>query len=171
MPTLDSFDVKFGVGPLSVGGKWSPDKAEAEAAWELYVELITRAAVVELGSERGLLRETFTSLYSLFGTTRQILKDKGPGVARPKQGGDYSFGYLAVTILNFAVRPFLERWHPELQHWEADNTDPRKSPKEHEIGWKYNDQVRAELKELNGVLREYSNLLARVSGVPNLLEE
>jgi hypothetical protein len=171
MPTIESFDVKLTVGPLSLGGKWVPDKAEAQAAWELYVELITRSAVVGLEPDRGLLREVFMSLYSLFETTRQILKAKGPAMARPKQGGNYSFGYLAVTVLNFGVRPFLERWHPELQHWEAHNPAPGKSPLEHEARWKYYDQVRAELKELNDLLREYANLLARVSGVPNLLDE
>src|SRR5437879_2013238 len=119
MAKLESFDVKLAAGPLSVGGKWVPDAAEAEAAWELYVELITRISVIELEPNQGLLSEALSSLYTLFDTTRDILREKGPKVVRPKHGGKYSFGYLAVTILNFAVRPVLAKWHPELQDWES----------------------------------------------------
>ena len=40
-----------------VSGTWEPDEAERRAAWELYVELATRVAVVPLGPGEGLLRE------------------------------------------------------------------------------------------------------------------
>jgi hypothetical protein len=48
-----------------VSGTWEPDQAERHAAWELYVELVTRVAVVELGPEEGLLREALSSLHAL----------------------------------------------------------------------------------------------------------
>jgi hypothetical protein len=167
---LDSYTVDLNLGPAKLGGKWTPDRTEAEAAWELYVELITRSSVVALQPHQGLLREALTSLYSLFGTTRQILKAKGPIVATPKKGSDYSFGYLAVTILNFAVRPFLDKWHPELEHWEAGK-DTEMSAREHEQKWSRNSELRSDLAQLNSLLRAYADLLAQVSGVPNLLNE
>jgi hypothetical protein len=61
----------------SVEGTWEPNETEKDAAWELYVELITRISVVELKPDEGLLREAMASLYSLFATTRGILKKYG----------------------------------------------------------------------------------------------
>jgi hypothetical protein len=53
-------EVKLDLKLLSVSGVWEPNDAERAAAWELYVELITRAAAVPL--ENGLLREALWSL-------------------------------------------------------------------------------------------------------------
>jgi hypothetical protein len=41
--------VQLGWGPAKLSGVWEPDQAERNAAWELYVELVTRIAVVPLG--------------------------------------------------------------------------------------------------------------------------
>jgi hypothetical protein len=55
-----NLSLPFGVGGLR--GVWQPDQEEQKAAWEMYVELITRIAVVELGPSEGLLREALSSL-------------------------------------------------------------------------------------------------------------
>ena len=72
---------------LKIQGSWQPDEAEQNAAWELYVELITRISVQELKPDEGLLREALSSLYQLFGETRLILRKYGPSVAKPKGMG------------------------------------------------------------------------------------
>ena len=110
----------FGVGGLK--GVWEPDQSEQTAAWEMYVELITRVAVVEMGPSQGLLREALDSLYSLFDSTRAILRQHGPSVARVKGKGSYSFGYLAVIILNQVLRPVLAEWHPKLLDYESQRS-------------------------------------------------
>jgi hypothetical protein len=94
-----------------IEGTWEPDESERKAAWELYVELITRISVVELQPGEGLLREALASLRTLFESTREILRTYGPSVARPKSKDEnaVSFGYLAVTILNVVVRPVLAK--------------------------------------------------------------
>ena len=74
----------FGIGEIS--GEWVPEDVERDAAWEMYVELITRVGVVKLGPDEGLVREALSSLYSLFDTTREILRCHGPAVARPGLG-------------------------------------------------------------------------------------
>jgi hypothetical protein len=55
------------------------------------------------------------SLYSLFGTTREILKEAGPDVGASR----HSVGGIAILVLNNGLRPFLARWHPQLQVWES----------------------------------------------------
>lgn len=169
MPKLTSFSVSinlpFGLGGLQ--GSWEPDEAEQQAAWEMYVELVTRISVVELGPAEGLLREALSSLYTLFGTTRAILREHGPGVARPKGGGDYSFGLIAVTILNQVLRPVLAEWHPGLLDYEARRPQER-SQTEHEGLWPKREELRTVLGAVRITLGEYADLLAEVAGVPPL---
>ena len=45
--------VELGWGPAKLSGVWRPDQAERDAAWELYVELVTRIAVVPLAPGHG----------------------------------------------------------------------------------------------------------------------
>ena len=160
-----SLNLPFGLGGVS--GTWEADEAEQEAAWEMYVELVTRVAIVELRRDEGLLREALSSLYGLFGTTREILRRHGPSVARPKGKGTYSFGRLAVIILNDVLRPLLATWHPLLQEWEA--TRPAGvSQVEHERLWPRYAEFRAALSDVQETLRQYADSLARVADVPAL---
>jgi len=154
-----------------VEGTWEPDESERKAAWERYVELITRISVAELKPDEGLLREALSSLYTLFDTTRKILREYGPSVAQPK-GKDnlLSFGYLAVAILNVVLRPVLAKWHPLLLDYESTK-ESSVSPLEHEKQWNKHEELRKILNDVRGVLIEYANILAQVAGVPSLLVE
>ena len=160
-----SINLPFGLGGLQ--GLWEPDEGEKTAAWEMYVELITRVSVVQLGPDEGLLREALASLYSLFGTTRSILREHGPGVAQAKGGGDYSFGLIAVVILNQVLRPLLAEWHPRLCDYEGARP-PARSRTDHERAWEHGRELRDILEDVRDALAEYAELLARVAGVPSL---
>ena len=105
-----SINLPFGIG----GAEWEADPTERRAAWSLYVELVTRVAVQPLGREEGVLREALSSLHSLFGTTRQVLREAGPDVGTSRE----SLGGIAIAVLNRGLRPFLAKWHPLLQAWE-----------------------------------------------------
>ncbi|MFF2126385.1 hypothetical protein ACFVW1_13420 [Streptomyces olivochromogenes] len=142
---------------------------ERRAAWELYVELVTRVSVVPLRADEGLLREALSSLYSLFTTTREVLRKYGPEVAEPKKQGQYNFGYLAVAILNYGLRPLLAHWHPALEDWENRRPADR-SRRDHEEAWNRGDDLRTALRDTRVVLTEYADLLASACGVPNLLQ-
>jgi len=156
-------DLRF----FKITGTWEPNDAERLAAWELYVELITRVAVVPLNAGEGLLREALTSLYSLFASTRDILRRRGPSIAEPKPDGQYNFGYLSVAMLNAAIRPVLARWHPLLDDWE-NIRPPERSRVEHERQWPQADQLRADLDRTRATLASYASLLAAACGIPDL---
>jgi hypothetical protein len=163
-----SLGLPFGLG--SIAGKWEPSEEEQRAAWEMYVELITRVSIEELSPREGLLREALSSLYTLFGTTREILRTYGPVVAAPKRGSELSFGIIAATVLNRALRPFLTKWHPELTHYESQRPQDV-SPLEHERRWERGDELRSDLSELRTVLREYADYLGKVADVPSLIDD
>lgn len=169
MPKLRQIRVNLsfpGVGGIE--GTWAPDDSERRAAWELYVELVTRISVAELRPDEGLLREALSSLYSFFNTTRTILRTYGPTVAQVKDGSQLSFGYVAVAVLNTVLRPTLAHWHPRLLEYEhlRPNTT---SLLEHERSWEYASALRDELNQVRLVLIDYANLLADVAEVPSLI--
>ncbi|MCC5476868.1 hypothetical protein [Streptomyces barringtoniae] len=161
-------EVRLKLPMLEIAGSWEPNDAERRAAWELYVELITRVSVVPLREDEGLLREALTSLYSLFGTAREILRRHGPQIAEPKRNGEYNFGYLAVAMLNYGVRPLLAAWHPALEDWESRRPADR-SRRDHERAWPQSAQLRTALNDTRRILAAYADLLAAACGVPNLL--
>ncbi len=161
-----SIGLPFGIGQIS--GEWEPDDTERQAAWEMYVELITRVALVELGPNEGLLREALSSYYSLFDTTRQILRDAGPSLAKERSNGGISFGRLAITILNSGLRPLLAYWHPVLEDYEhARPADVSRIAWERE--WFRHDELRAAMDEVRESLRSYAELLAEVTDAQSLL--
>ncbi|MFV0526305.1 MAG: hypothetical protein ACK5RL_17605 [Acidimicrobiales bacterium] len=155
-----------------IGGEWEVDRAEQEAAWEMYVELSTRISIAPLDPDDGLLREALTSLYTLFGSTRDILRRYGPAVAKvpttASQTGRYSFGYLATWILNGAVRPLLARWHPLLDEWEVGRPDGV-SRRAHERAWERHDELRAAIEEVRTVLLAYAWILAEACDAPAMM--
>jgi len=171
MPRLISFKVSLTLPMIgSIEGNWEPDESERKAAWEMYIELVTRAAVAEIGPDEGLLGEALNSIYSLFGITRTILREYGPGIAQPKGDTALSFGYLAVAVLNAVLRPLLSKWHPLLKYYE-DQRPPTISSVAYERAWEHHNTLRQELNKTRLILVDYANLLAEVAGVPSLIFE
>jgi hypothetical protein len=126
----------------------------------LYVELVTRIAVQSLEVDEGSLRETLNSLYTLFGSTREILKTAGPDVGASED----SVGGIAIAALNNGLRPFLAKWHPRLHVWETQRPTER-GMREHEQAWAEEPQIRQELAQLRNDLEQYATALAAIAGV------
>lgn len=171
MPTLTSVKVSLKLPYVGgIEGTWEPDESQRNAAWEMYVELVTRISVAELKPDEGLLREALSSLHSLFGTTREILREHGPSIARPKREGGLSFGQLAVTVLNVVLRPVLAEWHPLLLDYESTKASCASSF-DHERQWDRYGELRQALNDVRKVLTDYAELLAEAAGVPSLIVE
>lgn len=165
-----SIKVKLKLPLLDIEGTWSPDNNEKDAAWEMYIELITRIAIVELKPNEGLLREALSSLHSLFNTTRNILKNHGSSIAKHKGKNSISFGYIAVAILNTVLRPILAKWHPILLDYE-NNRKRKVSPLQHEQKWKHNQELREQLNKTRSLLLEYAHILEKVINIPSLISK
>jgi hypothetical protein len=135
---------------LSAGflkAKFEPQDPDRNAAWALYVELITRITSQPLGDADGDEETALKSVYSLFPLTREVLKKEG------RQGD--SFAKLAIPILNQIIRPFTAKWHRlSIEHAFDDPQNKR--------------QFRAELILLQAQLNIYINMLADMAGVEEL---
>lgn len=167
-PQLTEISVELGLPYIGkIAGLWKPDVNEQNAAWELYIELITRISVVGLAPDEGLLRESLTSLYIIFTTTRDILRTYGPAIARPKADGTIAFGVLALHVLNYALRPVLTTWHPLLLDYEHTRPAAR-SVFAHEQQWERAAALRQALQDTQHILLAYAAILAEVANVPPL---
>jgi len=140
--------------------EWLSDESQRRAAWELYVELVTRVSVQPLDLDHGLAREALTSLHALFGVTREILRRHGPGVGAVRE----SVGGIAIAVLNQGVRPFLAKWHPALLEWE-ETRRPGCSVKTHERNWDQEPMLRGELEKLRNQLGKYAKALGKIANV------
>lgn len=167
---LESIELDLHIPFFHIKGIWRPDDHERRAAWELYVELVTRISIVELKKGEGILREALNSLYSLFKTTRQILRKYGPSVATVHEDANYSLARLAIHILNYELRPILSKWHPLLQDYEKQR-EKGVSMTAHESHWELNDEFRKVLNDSRCALLKYSEYLALAAEIDPLVEE
>ncbi|MGB7217814.1 MAG: hypothetical protein WBD07_03305 [Vicinamibacterales bacterium] len=127
--------------------EWVPRDEDKAAAWELYVELLTRVATQDLDPSHGHEKTALESIYHLFPLTREILKRNGRNCI--------NFSKIAVVVLNQVVRPFTAKWHVEF------NGDSPLPPEKAKV-------FRQELQELQDSLRKYARLLADLAGVEDL---
>lgn len=134
--------LKLSAGFLEM--EWKPQPEEQQAAWELYIELITRISTQPLPYQDGDEATALDSIYALFTVTRDLLKQNGRKAL--------TFSKVAIVVLNQKIRPFTARWHRLKLSGAFD--DPEQCR-----------QFRAELRELQQVLRGYARLLAQVADV------
>lgn len=127
---------------------WEPRDEDKTAAWELYVELITRASTQGLAPDDGDEPAALKSVYELFPLTRETIKSNGRYCI--------NFTRIAVVVLNQIVRPFTARWHPRVLVGPLDLAA--------------REQFRTELRALQADLRAYTRLLADLAGVEDLTD-
>jgi len=127
--------------------EWEPKDRDRDAAWELYVELLTRITTQPLGPDHGSEKTALTSIHALFGITRETLKKQGRHCDE--------FAKIAIVVLNQIVRPFTAKWHNRSLDGAFDD----------ESGCR---MFRGELADLQKNLREYTRMLADMAGVEDL---
>lgn len=127
--------------------EWAPEDSDRDAAWDLYVELLTRSATQPLPDDVGIERTALESVHSLFPTTRAVLKTHGRKAER--------FARVAIVVLNQVVRPFTARWH-------------RPSESGALAGPEQTQRFRVELAQLRSDLLRYTAMLAAIAGVEDL---
>lgn len=145
---------KWGLSGLKINfgwleGEFAPDDPDREAAWELYIELLTRVATQHLSPADGDEKAALDSVYAIFPLTREILRKHGSGCGE--------FAKLAIPVLNQIIRPFTAKWHRLLLAGAFDDE-------------RYCNEFRAELVELQKYLRAYTSALAALANVEDLTE-
>ena len=128
---------------------WEPKAEDRQAAWELYVELLTRITTQPLEELSGDEGSALDSVHKLFDLTRDVLKRNGQDCIQ--------FTRIAVAVLNQRIRPFTAKWHRlSLQEAFKDREHCK--------------QFRQELAEMQSELVLYSKMLADMAGVEDLTD-
>lgn len=122
-------------------------EADSKAAWELYVELVTRVATQPLEDEEGVEATALQSIADLFGCARELMRRSGPGAA--------AFSAFALALLNYRLRPFTAPWHKRA--FEGRLGDPA-------ISGRFRDELRSLQKDL----RVAADALAEIAQAPRL---
>ena len=145
---------KFRLEKVKLGPSWANaeiaiDASDSDAAWELYVEMLTRVVTQPLPVEIGDEETALDSVYSLFPITREVLRRRGRRAI--------NFTKIAVPILNQIVRPFTAKWHGKRLAGDLADEDIR-------------NEFRDELATLQEDLRNYNRMLAVIAGVEDLTD-
>jgi len=127
--------------------EWKPQDEDKSAAWELYIELLTRIATQPLDAEHGDEKTALDSVFSLFAITRQVLKNNTRNCTE--------FTKIAIVVLNQVVRPFTAKWHRLSLQGAFNDADQCIA-------------FRSELVALQVTLRKYTKMLANMAGVEDL---
>ena len=152
MIKLKEFLSKFHLSKVKLNGhlgelEFEIKSDDEDAAWEMYVELITRVLTQELEPETGDEKTALNSVYSIFDSTRNVLRDRGRNAQ--------SFSKVAVVILNQIVRPFTAKWHRiSIEGGFSDSIQCA--------------LFREELHDLQTDLRCYASLLADMAKVEDI---
>lgn len=118
---------RFGLTKVRLGPKWATveidfNDEDRNAAWELYVEMLTRIVTQPLPASVGDEQTALDSVHSLFPTTREILRRRGKGTVQ--------FSKVAIPVLNQVVRPFTAKWHRESLSGAFRDTEKRREFRE-----------------------------------------
>lgn len=140
---------KISLSAAAVSVELSFQETDKDAAWELYIEMLTRIITKPLPAEVGDEKTALDSVYSLFPTTREILRRHGRKTIE--------FSKVAIPVLNQIVRPFTAKWHRESLSGAFDVKTKRQ-------------EFRIELAALQMQLRNYNRLLAEIAGVEDLTD-
>ena len=124
-------------------------EADKDAAWDLYVEMLTRIVTQPLPPEAGDEQSALESVYFLAPATRDILRHHGRA--------SIQFSKVAVPVLNQIIRPFTAKWHRESLAGAFDDADKC-------------IEFRQELAALQEELRNYNRMLAEIAGVEDLTD-
>ena len=129
--------------------EWKPQDEDKAAAWDLYIELLTRITTQPLSQSDSDEETALKSIFSLFGITREIIKKNGRHCIE--------FTKIAVVVLNQIIRPFTAKWHKKsLEEAFNDSNECQ--------------QFRDELTDLQKTLKIYSKMLADMADVEDLTE-
>lgn len=122
--------------------EFKPQDPDRDAAWEMYIELLTRVTTQALPQGHGDEATALTSVFKLFDITRGIIRKRHC----------VEFTKIAIVVLNQKIRPFTAKWHKRS------------------LAGNFNDaaacaEFREELAALQVVLQKYTRMLGDMAGM------
>jgi hypothetical protein len=145
---------RWGLSSLKINvhfleAEFKPKDADRAAAWELYIELLTRVTTQRLLPDDGDEGAALESLHALFPVTREILRRNGSDCG--------AFSKIAIPVLNQFIRPVTAKWHRLARDGAFHDAAKCKT-------------FRKELADLQPKLRRFTRALAEMAQVEDLTD-
>lgn len=125
------------------------NSADKDAAWEMYVEMLTRIVTQPLPEEAGDEKAALESVHALFPIGREILRRHGRQTIQ--------FSKVIIPILNQVVRPFTTKWHRMSLLGAFEDEAARR-------------EFRKDLRDLLVNMRNCNKMLAEIACVEDLTD-
>lgn len=130
--------------------EWKPQDEDKAAAWELYIELLTRITTQPLDDTHGDEEAALKSIFAIFPLTREVIKKNGRHCIE--------FTKITIIVLNQIIRPFTAKWHRLSMQGAFSDENKCK-------------EFRSELSQLQSTLNVYTKMLGDMAGVEDDLTE
>lgn len=125
------------------------NSADKDAAWEMYVEMLTRIVTQPLPEDAGDEKTALESVHALFPIAREVLRQHGRQTSQ--------FSKVIIPVLNQVVRPFTAKWHRKGCFGAFEDEDIRR-------------EFRSDLRGLLADMRNCNRMLAEIAGVEDLTD-
>jgi hypothetical protein len=154
-------EVKLGgIGSVKI----RPSYEEVQIAHRAWAELSTRKAALPFEEQNDVIAEVYDSWYELFGRMRDLVKEIPAQKLRSSQD-TRELVRLLVDALNHGLRPHLTKWQARFRRWYVYELELDKGAPPQEIQRRYPHftELVKDLKNVNGQILEYSEVLKRIS--------
>lgn len=125
------------------------NSADKDAAWEMYVEMLTRITTQSLPEDAGDETTALESVHALFPLAREILRWHGRQTVQ--------FSKVIIPVLNQVVRPFTTKWHQRSRFEAFEDEATRR-------------EFRKDLRDLLVDMRNCNRMLAEIAEVEDLTD-
>jgi hypothetical protein len=154
-------EVKLGgIGSVKI----RPSYEEVQIAHRAWAELATRKAALPFDEQNDVIAEVYDSWYELFGRMRDLVKEIPAQKLRSSQD-TRELVRLLVEALNHGLRPHLTKWQARFRRWYENELELDKDAPPQEIQRRYPHftELVKDLKNVNGQILEYGEVLKRIS--------
>jgi hypothetical protein len=131
----------------------------------IYLELITRKAVLPFEEDNDVIIEIYNSWYTLFTTIRNEIKNVSGDYLKSHDTTDALIG-LTVNILNDGLRPHLTMYQAKFRKWYSNESEKSEnnllSPQEIQQKHPNYEELIEDLRNVNQILIGYSEELKKL---------
>jgi hypothetical protein len=131
----------------------------------IYLELITRKAVLPFEEDNDVIIEIYNSWYTLFTTIRNEIKNVSGDYLKSHDTTDALIG-LTVNILNDGLRPHLTMYQAKFRKWYSNESEKSEnnllSPQEIQQKHPNYEELIKDLRNVNQILIGYSEELKKL---------
>jgi hypothetical protein len=141
-----------------------PNNDVMQIAHQVWSELVTRKAGLQVDDEHDVIIEVYDSWYQLFGRVRESLRSVPAQLLR-SDPSTRALVDLLVKALNEGLRPHLTQWQARFRKWfnkELQN-HPEKSPQEIQKAYPHYDALLKDLMLANRQVVQLAHALKQIA--------